>query len=154
MKTLLIIVLVAVLAVAGYYAFRPHSAVAPEYTATPSPTASVTTTPTPSPTTSATPKKSASPTPGLQVDQTSIFRVSIAGFAFSPATVTVKQGDVVVFTNNDSVQHTVTSDTGAFTGGSVAPGNELTVATANLAKGTYAFHCAIHPSMHGTIIVQ
>ena len=32
----------------------------------------------------------------------------MAGFAFSPATIQAKVGDVIAWTNNDSVQHTAT----------------------------------------------
>jgi plastocyanin len=36
--------------------------------------------------------------------------VSISGFAFAPASVTVKPGGVVTWTNNDATHHTVTSN--------------------------------------------
>ena len=36
--------------------------------------------------------------------------VSITGFTFSPATVTVKPGGIVTWTNNDATNHTVTSN--------------------------------------------
>jgi len=36
--------------------------------------------------------------------------VSITGFTFSPASVTVKPGGIVTWTNNDNANHTVTSD--------------------------------------------
>ena len=151
MKTTIIVLIVLVVVVAGYYVFRPHTAVAPEAT----PTAMASPSPTPTVTPTATVKKpSPSPTPGLQVHVSKIFKVSIQNFAFTPATVTVTKGDVVVFTNNDQVSHTVTSDTGAFTGGTVAPTAEFTVATAGLAAGTYPFHCSIHTTMRGTIIVK
>ena len=144
MKILLIIIGIAVLAFVGYLVFRPHAAVAPE--ATPTPTTEPTKIPEPT--------KTPAPTSGLNVQQVAVHDVTIQGFQFSPATVTVARGDVVAFTNRDQVQHTVTSDTGAFTGGTVAPGSQLTVDTGDLAPGTYAYHCSIHPSMHGTIIVQ
>jgi plastocyanin len=36
--------------------------------------------------------------------------VNIAGFAFSPATATIKVGGKVTWTNGDATNHTVTSD--------------------------------------------
>ena len=34
--------------------------------------------------------------------------VDIAGFAFSPGTITVKVGDTITWTNSDAVSHTAT----------------------------------------------
>lgn len=150
MKNLIIVLVVVAAVVGGYFVFRPHTAVAPTPTPRITSTPMSSSTPTPVPSASRTP----TPTPVLSVRVGAIHTVSIAGFAFNPATTTVTKGDIVVFTNNDSVQHTVTSDTSAFTGGTIAPGMQLTLMTANLAPGTYAFHCSIHPSMHGTIIVR
>lgn len=84
--------------------------------------------------------------------------VSIQSMAFAPATLTVSAGAVVTWSNNDAVAHTVTSDTGLFDSGSLAPaGNyssggtfSYTFATA----GTYNYHCTVHPMMTGTIIVN
>jgi len=77
--------------------------------------------------------------------------VAIKGFAFSPATLTVKVGTTVKWTNKDSVAHTVTSDTGLFDSGDLAAGDTFSF-TFNQA-GTFAYHCTMHPSMTATIIV-
>jgi len=78
--------------------------------------------------------------------------VSIAHFAFSPSAVAVQAGGTVTWTNNDSVSHTVTSDDGSFASQTLAPGASFshTFATA----GTISYHCAIHPSMKGSVSVQ
>ena len=39
--------------------------------------------------------------------------VSISNFAFNPATLPVRVGDTVVWTNNDPAPHTITSDSGS-----------------------------------------
>lgn len=78
--------------------------------------------------------------------------VSIASFAFSPSTVTVNVGESVTWTNNQAgVPHTVTSDSGAFDSGNLSSGGTFqhTFTTA----GTFAYHCNIHPSMQGTVVV-
>lgn len=79
--------------------------------------------------------------------------VSIADFAFSPGAVTVSVGDTVTWMNNDAgVPHTVSSDTGSeLASGQLAGGAsyQKTFATA----GTYAYHCNIHPSMTGQVVV-
>jgi plastocyanin len=78
--------------------------------------------------------------------------VTLANFAFSPTTITVKVGTAVTWTNKDGTTHTVSSDTGAFDSGNLAPGGKYsyTFSTA----GTYGYHCSIHSYMKGTVIVQ
>ena len=78
--------------------------------------------------------------------------VSIANFAFSPASITVKVGDSVTWTNNDSTTHTVTADDNSFSSGDLAPGATFSFTFPK--AGTYAYHCSIHPSMTGTVVVQ
>ena len=78
--------------------------------------------------------------------------VNISGFAFSPASISIKAGVKLTWTNKDGTTHTVTSDNGAFTSsGDLATGDtyEFTFMTA----GTYHYHCAIHPAMKGTVTV-
>lgn len=80
--------------------------------------------------------------------------VTIAGFAFSPATVTVAVGDTVTWTNNDDVPHTATSSSGvspAFDTGNLSEGASGTV-TFNTA-GSFSYFCKIHPNMTGTVVV-
>jgi plastocyanin len=79
-------------------------------------------------------------------------KVSIANFAFSPATLTVKKGTTVTWTNNDSTTHTVTADSGNGPNSEqLAPGKtyDFTFNTV----GTFNYHCSIHTSMHGTVTV-
>jgi len=67
--------------------------------------------------------------------------------------VTVPPGAQIAIKNNDSVEHSVTSDTaGKFTVD--VDGNEQSALTAPSEPGEYAFHCKYHPSMHGTLIVK
>ena len=78
--------------------------------------------------------------------------ISISGFAFSPASTTVKSGTVVTWTNKDGVSHTVTSNNGGFpSSGNIAPNGTYVVTFT--ATGTYNYHCSIHPSMTGTVTV-
>jgi plastocyanin len=79
--------------------------------------------------------------------------VTIAGFAFKPATLTIKVGTKVTWTNTDSTAHTVTFDDSSITGS----GNIPTGATFDntfSAAGTFTYHCRIHPAMTGTITVS
>ena len=78
--------------------------------------------------------------------------VTLANFAFSPATLNIQVGTTVSWTNNDSTTHTVTSDSGIFDSGNLAP-NATFSYTFNTA-GTFAYHCAIHTSMTGKVVVK
>ncbi len=76
--------------------------------------------------------------------------INIQNFAFNPAALTVKAGDTVTWTNNDSVQHQIKSNT--FNSAPLTQGQtfSFTFTTA----GTFDYSCAIHPAMKGQIIVQ
>lgn len=79
--------------------------------------------------------------------------VSITGSSFSPANLTVAKGTTVTWTNNDSVQHTVTGDNGGpNTPNRMNPGDtyQFTFNTA----GSFPYHCEVHgSSMSGTVTV-
>jgi plastocyanin len=77
--------------------------------------------------------------------------VEIGDSAFAPAKVTITAGQVVTWRNTSSATHTVTADDGSFESGDLGQSDQF----ANLfdAPGTYAYHCAIHPKMAGTVIV-
>lgn len=78
--------------------------------------------------------------------------VAIVDFGFEATSVTVKVGATVTWTNTGSASHTATADDGSFDSKSLAGGKAFsqTFATA----GTFAYHCAIHPTMKGTVVVQ
>jgi len=78
--------------------------------------------------------------------------VSIDNMSYIPATITVKENTLITWTNNDTVAHTVTSDTGIFSSPTLNPGDSFrfTITTA----GTYGYYCTIHPNMKGTINVE
>lgn len=79
-------------------------------------------------------------------------KVSISGFAFNPATITIKAGESVTWTNADSVDHRPVADNGEFTGPTMANGQSYSFTFTK--AGTYKYHCTIHPSMTGTVVVQ
>jgi plastocyanin len=74
--------------------------------------------------------------------------------AFTPATVTITVGQSVEWVFKDANPHTATADDGSFS--SVASGlsNGQTYSHTFTKAGTYPYHCAIHPQMHGTVIVH
>lgn len=78
--------------------------------------------------------------------------VAIKDFAFGPAAIQAKVGQIVTFTNGDSAPHTATVDDGSCSTGTISPGTSdgLLFSVA----GTYPFHCKIHNTMKGTITVS
>jgi plastocyanin len=84
---------------------------------------------------------------------TSSDAVKIDNFKFMPATVTVAHGARVTVTNADSTAHTATADNGSsFDTGNIDPGSSKTITVPK--AGRYAYHCTIHPFMHGTLVVK
>jgi plastocyanin len=79
--------------------------------------------------------------------------VTIQGFAFHPADLTVTPGETIVVTNKDGVAHTFTSNTGSFDSGLVNPGQTVDV-KAPEKSGTYPYKCTIHVFMTGTLTVS
>ncbi|MBV9282439.1 MAG: plastocyanin, partial [Chloroflexi bacterium] len=60
-------------------------------------------------------------------------------------------GTRIIWTNDDGFQHTTTSDTGLWNSGPMNSGARF--ARVFNKAGTFAYHCTIHPFMHGTIRV-
>ena len=79
--------------------------------------------------------------------------VEIKNFKFNPETVTIPAGTTVIWTNNDSTNHTVVSTTGnEMDSGSLNPGE--TFAHIFNDPGTYEYHCSIHTTMVGKVVVE
>jgi len=76
--------------------------------------------------------------------------VEISGFAFHAADVTIPVGTKVKWVNRDSVSHTTTADGG---GWARTLGADETYRRTFDTPGVFTYHCAIHPSMTGTITV-
>jgi plastocyanin len=73
--------------------------------------------------------------------------------SFAPATANLQVGQQVQWHNVDNITHTATQDGGGFDTGLIRPGATsapITVTTA----GTLRYHCEIHPSMVGAIVVR
>jgi plastocyanin len=81
--------------------------------------------------------------------------ITINNFAFSPGTLTVKTGTTVTWTNNDAAGHQVVADATDLPDfkSDVFYAGQTYSFTFNKA-GTFNYHCQIHPSMKGIIIVQ
>jgi plastocyanin len=76
--------------------------------------------------------------------------VAIADFKFVPPTVNVAVGGSVMWTNNDTQQHTATS-AGNFDAGAIEPGASMSVEFET--AGSFTYICSFHPFMTGTVVV-
>jgi plastocyanin len=87
-----------------------------------------------------------------------VVHVVINNFAFAPAHLSARPGEVIVVHNEDSVDHTLTAEpgtspTGHFNSGDIAPGATKDVTAPN-SPGTYSFYCSIHNFMTGELTVS
>jgi plastocyanin len=81
--------------------------------------------------------------------------IEIKNMMFTPSQITVAKDGTVTWTNNDTVAHTVTDDlsnVGGPNSGEIAPG--ATYSFTFTKTGSFQYHCEIHHSMRGTIVVQ
>jgi len=78
--------------------------------------------------------------------------VNIDNFSFSPATITVKAGTTVTWTNRDDIPHTVFADDKSFKSKPLDTGDKFTFTPTK--PGTYPYFCSIHPKMTGKLVVE
>jgi len=78
--------------------------------------------------------------------------ITISSFAFTVSGA-VRPGGRVTVHNHDVVAHTVTSNKAHHFNVEIKAGGTRTF-TAPRKAGRYAFHCSIHPEMHGTLVVR
>ena len=77
--------------------------------------------------------------------------VTVADFSFGPQTITVTTGGAVTWANAGQAPHTVTFDGGPDCG-RLSPG--ATVTRTFDTAGTFPYHCTLHPSMTGSVVVE
>ena len=77
--------------------------------------------------------------------------VTMPGKVFEPASVDVLVGTTVTWRNDDSINHTVTTDDDVLASGYIPPGGSFSFAFTR--EGRYAYHCTIHKFMRGEVNV-
>ena len=90
-------------------------------------------------------KDSTAPVPGAN-------EVFMTGSMFTPASITVNKGTTITWTNQESLTHTVTSNTSVFNSGDM--GNGKTFSFTFSTAGSFPYHCIYHSGMTGTVTVQ
>jgi plastocyanin len=78
--------------------------------------------------------------------------VKIDNFSFSPATLEIKAGTRVTWTNADDIPHTVVSDEKIFKSKALDTGEKFSFTFEK--SGTYLYFCSLHPKMTAKVVVQ
>jgi len=77
--------------------------------------------------------------------------VTIKNLTFSPNAITAKVGDTITFTNEDGTDHSATANDGSFDTKPFSSGSKTFKVTK---AGPIGYHCVIHSSMQGEILVS
>jgi plastocyanin len=80
-----------------------------------------------------------------------VHTIVIEAMVYQPATLAVRRGDTVVWSNRDPFPHTVTAP-GAFDSQPIAAGGSWKHVAQR--SGNYSYICTLHPTMKGTLSVQ
>ena len=78
--------------------------------------------------------------------------VRIDNFSFTPATLSVKAGTQITWTNGDDIPHTVVSEDQSFKSKVLDTDEKFTFTASK--PGTYTYFCSIHPKMTGKVVVE
>ena len=78
-------------------------------------------------------------------------RVRIVDNRFAPRRIEIPRGTRVRWVNRGGNPHTTTSNTGLWDSGTLSSGERFTRRFGQ--RGTFRYHCEIHPTMTGRIIV-
>jgi plastocyanin len=90
---------------------------------------------------------------GAQTPAAATAAVGIDNFTFNPATLTVKAGTKVTWTNRDDIPHGIASANNAFARSQALDTDDSYTFTFTT-PGTYQYFCYIHPHMTGSIVVE
>jgi plastocyanin len=107
--------------------------------------------PPPSPTATPPPPPSGTTGPDQSPSGPSTGAVRIVDYAYEPATISVRAGDTLVWTNLGRAPHTVTADDRSFDSGRLASGG--TYSRTFTSPGTFAYFCTLHPEMRAVVAV-
>ena len=92
-----------------------------------------------------------SPSNNSNVNAVDSNEVSISGFSFKPAELTVKIGATVTWTNQDSATHDVRAADSSWGSEALTKGQSFSMTFDK--EGTYEYVCSFHSGMNGKVIV-
>ena len=147
-NVVIVLVVIIVLALAGWYFLKPQQLSAPQ-----TPT-DVTSTPTPT--------QSPTATEDAMMEKEQVMEkntVQITSAGFSPKSISIKVGESVTWMNSDSQKHTVNSiphpvhtDYQPLNLGVIQPDNQKSLTFDKV--GTYKYHDHLNPSLTGAVTVE
>lgn len=105
-----------------------------------------------SPSPAPSPVPAPTPAPGGTAISIPVGASTLGNRAFNPPELDVTVGSTVTWTNTDSTAHTSVSDGNGWNSGIIQPRGQFS--TTFSTAGTFHYHCAIHPDMVGTVVVQ
>ncbi|HEY3021748.1 MAG TPA: hypothetical protein VGJ32_16235 [Solirubrobacteraceae bacterium] len=78
--------------------------------------------------------------------------IAVRGYAFRPTVMRLRASQIIVWTNEDKVEHDVVGDAPGMHSGLIPPHGryEFTPVRA----GRIAYRCTVHPSMRGELLVR
>src|SRR5215207_6346775 len=88
---------------------------------------------------------------GVVISNAATHTIVVDGMRFTPASLTVKRGDTIVWRNDDLVPHTATAR-GVFDSATVGAGKTWRYKAT--AAGEHAYICTLHPTMKGVLVVR
>lgn len=91
-------------------------------------------------------------TPATPSGGVSASAVQLKGFAFAPTATTVKVGQKVTWTNEDSATHNVVADDGSFKSDDLGQGDTYSFTPKK--AGTFSYVCTYHSQMKATLTVK
>ena len=80
-----------------------------------------------------------------------VHTIVIEGSSYTPAALSVRKGDTIVWVNKDPFPHTVTAP-GAFDSHSIAANRSWRYAAR--VPGEYGYTCTLHPNMKGNLKIE
>lgn len=149
-KKLVVAIIIVIVVILGlYFLMRGTS---PAVTPTPENTSSTGTNSKPNGANTTTPNPSSAFTPSPAAPALAYHPILIQGYAFSPATITIKKGDTITWTNMDHSGHSILGDNNVGPLSSTLNFQDTYSYTFDTV-GTFNYHCGFHQTMKGTVIV-
>jgi plastocyanin len=88
---------------------------------------------------------------GRPVNASSV-EIKIDNFAYAPASLTVRVGTRITWTNRDDIPHTVVEEGKTFKSTVLDTDEKFSFTPTK--PGTYKYYCSIHPKMTAKVIVE
>lgn len=89
---------------------------------------------------------------GPPAPKKALHAVTMDDMKFTPATIEIKVGETVEWTNTDERDHNVTAKDGSFKSDNLSSGSTFKFTFTK--AGKFAYGCTLHPRMKGVVVVS